>query len=510
MPNDTDFTVTKAIASGVNFANTAGIEHYHTPLDTLSASSTGTLQHHGDHVLATARVFADAEPLHGGGEDAVWFDVMALAVVAWPESWALPLALVATALVVGIALRARAFDRGLGVFLPAAGAGAGVAFVAGHLLEASGALPAPFVAHPLPAQIALHAGAAAAVAGVGFAFARRSTPRALWAGTWLGWGLAGVAAAVLAPGTSYLFVVPTAAAALAGGFSIGVACSAPAVVAAALVLPLATGLYSAVGVSVPALVAVPTILLGTTTLPMLVGQRPAVRRAPALAATLAAGAGVVHSSFPVLGFDHNARTRRVPARRGHEPCVRRHVVGADPVGSPPAAMLGAIGWGGDRAVPPVVAPAGAVRRRGASTEPRPPSMCSRQTSARDGASFRYASARRAAATLLAVTPFERRASVKVDGHPAFPRPTLEGLAVALLGVPPEGVVVDFDAIGLEPTDHAARPISRTASRLHGGGRGARAPGEATPFRTATSRSSFDRRRSKSAQVSSPGTLGPRP
>src|SRR5690606_27421144 len=28
MPNDTDFTLTKTVAAGVNFANTAGIEHY--------------------------------------------------------------------------------------------------------------------------------------------------------------------------------------------------------------------------------------------------------------------------------------------------------------------------------------------------------------------------------------------------------------------------------------------------------------------------------------------------
>ena len=46
MPNDTDFTVTRTIAAGVNFANTAAIENYHTPLDTLAVADLGTLQHH--------------------------------------------------------------------------------------------------------------------------------------------------------------------------------------------------------------------------------------------------------------------------------------------------------------------------------------------------------------------------------------------------------------------------------------------------------------------------------
>src|SRR5690606_33738312 len=67
MPNDTDLSVLKRTSPhGVGFANVEGIEHYHTPLDALEASSMATLQHHGDNVLAMARaldvVDIDAAP----------------------------------------------------------------------------------------------------------------------------------------------------------------------------------------------------------------------------------------------------------------------------------------------------------------------------------------------------------------------------------------------------------------------------------------------------------------
>ncbi|HVH45987.1 MAG TPA: M20/M25/M40 family metallo-hydrolase, partial [Labilithrix sp.] len=185
MPNDTDFTVTKTIASGVNFANTAGIEHYHTPHDDLSSSDPRTLQHHGDHVLAMTRALAEAEigAARLPAEDAVWFDVLAVGIVYWPARWSMLLALVALALVVGQAIRARSWDRGLAVIVslvPGVLAALGV----GWLLRAAGALPAFWIAHPLPALGAIHFAVGAAVVGTALALARRSTPRALWAGTW--------------------------------------------------------------------------------------------------------------------------------------------------------------------------------------------------------------------------------------------------------------------------------------------------------------------------------------
>ena len=95
MPNNTDFTSFKRIAEGVNFANTAGIADYHTPRDALDAADPGTLQHHGDNLLAMARAFDDA-PLgegHTKKGDAVWFDVLAFGVVRWPRDWTLPIAI---------------------------------------------------------------------------------------------------------------------------------------------------------------------------------------------------------------------------------------------------------------------------------------------------------------------------------------------------------------------------------------------------------------------------------
>jgi len=53
---------TKTIASGVISRTTAGIENYHTPLDTLAAAIAGPIgSNHGDHVLSMTRAFADSE-----------------------------------------------------------------------------------------------------------------------------------------------------------------------------------------------------------------------------------------------------------------------------------------------------------------------------------------------------------------------------------------------------------------------------------------------------------------
>ena len=112
MPNDTDFTAVKGFAHGVNLANIARVERYHTPLDTFANADPGTLQHHGDQALAMIRALGAAGPEleapHDPTHDAVWFDVLASFVVRWPASASLGLALAALALVLGWTIRLRA------------------------------------------------------------------------------------------------------------------------------------------------------------------------------------------------------------------------------------------------------------------------------------------------------------------------------------------------------------------------------------------------------------------
>ncbi|MDF2692019.1 MAG: Peptidase, family, partial [Labilithrix sp.] len=302
MPNDTDFSITKTIASGVNFANTAGMEHYHTPLDALDVSDPGTLQHHGDHVLSMTRALAESD-LGGPGiearGDSVWFDVLAFGIIHWPERWSMLLALLGLAMVVAQTFRARAFDRGLVVLLAVLVPGLAAAALVGWLLHAIGALPALFVAHPLPALTAIHAGTAAVALGIGLLVARRSTPRALWAGTWIGWGMLGGVTAAVAPGTSYLFIVPTLVAAICGSFSLAVASAAPAIAASVLLLALVSGIHDTLGFAVAAVTALPTLLLATTVVPLLVDLPVKLRRIlPAALGALALGGALVAAIVP--------------------------------------------------------------------------------------------------------------------------------------------------------------------------------------------------------------------
>lgn len=284
MPNDTDFTAVKRIAHGVNFANTAGIQHYHTPDDSLLTTDPGTLQHHGDHVLAATRALAswEGDPAQAAAKgDAVWFDFLATWIVSWPSSWALPLAVLALILVGLNAVRYRAWDQGVFVG-PASLASALVAPAAiGWAMHAMGALPAPWIATPAPALAALSLAAIAGGVVASASLGRRATPRGLWSGTWLAWSALGVASAAVAPGTSYLFVVPALAAGVAGvAPSIGVASSVPVVVAALVIGPLQIALYDALGLAVPALAALPTALLVTTLSPFWSGLPRAGMRVP--------------------------------------------------------------------------------------------------------------------------------------------------------------------------------------------------------------------------------------
>src|SRR6201999_4454784 len=115
------------------------------------------------------------------------------------------------------------------------------------IAKTAGVLPALWTAHPLPALFAIDVLAAAAVAAVLAVFARRGTPATLWAGTWIGWGVVGVAVAAVAPGVAYLFVVPVLAAAVGRVLRPDVQPVLPAAIAATLLFPLALALYEALG-----------------------------------------------------------------------------------------------------------------------------------------------------------------------------------------------------------------------------------------------------------------------
>jgi hypothetical protein len=347
MPNDTDFSITKTIASGVNFANIRRVEHYHTPLDDLAHSDVGTLQHHGDHVLGMTRAFADGEIAAKSDQigDAVWFDVLAFGIVRWPENWSILLAIIAFAFVLRHVIRAKTFDRGLAVFPAVLAVGGAGGFVVATLLSMLGAVPSPWVAQPLPGILAIELGALAGAFGAIRLLAM--TPRALWAGVWLFWALLGIVSSKIAPGASYLFIVPALAAGMAGHTRFDVACIAPAAVAATLILTLRGGLYDALGFAIAPLLAIPVILLAITLAPMLV---PTDKRIPIAGAALSLIALLVAAVVPKYTAEHPQRVN-VAFRQdeaGAKVLVDTSWGPAMQWGEPPEPMLRAAGAGAQR------------------------------------------------------------------------------------------------------------------------------------------------------------------
>lgn len=148
MPNDTDLTVFgRAGVPGFNFAFIRGVERYHRRDDDLRHLSSQSLQHHGDNVLGMTRVFgrADTRLRAAEGEPrAVWFDVLSLFVVSWPEPWSVWIALAETALLLFAvrkrvrAARAWAIFAGAGVVVSLAFVQASYLFVAPGVVAAIG------------------------------------------------------------------------------------------------------------------------------------------------------------------------------------------------------------------------------------------------------------------------------------------------------------------------------------------------------------------------------------
>lgn len=264
MPNDTDFTVFKAAGvQGANFAFVGDVLHYHTPLDDLAHADLGSLQHHGEHALATVRAFATADLEAPAKGDAVFFDLLATGIVAWPERLGLPLA-AATLLLALVSCRGLARRNGLrlaglvrgflaALLVPVAAVAGGIVLL--WILRRFGAFPAAWVAHQTIARLAFWALAFTVFASCG-ALLRRAKPGEAWAGgTLLFVGLGALLAALL-PGLSYLFLAPALVAgglALAWAFGPGrgwLAIVLPSGLAMALFFPFAWQLDDGLGVGV--------------------------------------------------------------------------------------------------------------------------------------------------------------------------------------------------------------------------------------------------------------------
>ncbi|HVT17875.1 MAG TPA: M28 family peptidase [Thermoanaerobaculia bacterium] len=322
LPNDTDFTVfVRSGVRGFNFAFIGGAARYHTSADELRNLSPASLQHQGDNARATVTALAGADLGARRRGDAVFFDVLSLGLVWWPLGWSLPLACAGLLLVLVSAVQLARYrllspgSLGGGVLIwLAILAGCVLApFLLALLLGAAGAFRAPWVAHPLAAQAAFWLAALAVVAAVAATLGRRASPPGLWAGAWIGWSLASIVLAALAPALCYLFVVPGLVAGATGAILASRrawgrfhwATILPVLAAALVWFPLLGFVYDGIGVAVLPAVGV---LLGL----VLAGLAPLVAAASRLWRRLlapAAGAlALVLAGLAALGQPFSPRS----------------------------------------------------------------------------------------------------------------------------------------------------------------------------------------------------------
>lgn len=277
LPNDTDFTVYRREGrSGVNFAWADGAARYHTPLDNLAQLDPGSLQHHGDNMLAMARELATTQTDLKSPHDAVFFSLGGT-MLSWPVAWNPALLLLGLAgwmvLVVRM-VRAKQTRT-----LPVLGAGlcvfAGLVLVtllgwAMHaLLGALGATPAAWTAQQASLVTTFVLLAVAIMALLARPLSRWFGTSALAIASLLPFALIAIATVLAMPGGSYVGLLPLIVGVLAGhlwprrpALWDGIA----AVVAALLWFAYVIDGYSAIGH--PGL-PVTSLLMGLVLLPLL-------------------------------------------------------------------------------------------------------------------------------------------------------------------------------------------------------------------------------------------------
>lgn len=221
LPNDTDLSVFKqARFKGLNFAFVEEPTHYHTQLDNLANMDERSLQQQGSLLLGLTRHLGNADLSATTSQDAVYFDLFNAAVVHYPESWAIPVAVAVLLVfvgVVGYGLK----RRQLGFSGIAAGSVALVLSTILSWLIVSLIWRLVVVLHSQYRStpwgdtynskwyfISFLALTAAITVAVGAPFSRRIRLLDLWVGALSCWLVLMVVTAIALPGGSYLFTWP--------------------------------------------------------------------------------------------------------------------------------------------------------------------------------------------------------------------------------------------------------------------------------------------------------------
>jgi hypothetical protein len=207
---------------GVTLGFASNVRHYHTPLDDLAHLDAGSVQQQGDAALRIVRALATGpDPREATGR--MSFVALGPVTLRWPETWAAGLsyvtALALLVLVVLLIRRGVIAGRRVAWGLLAFPLTLVVAFFGSAVFNLLRRQFTPsvgvWISRPEPTFFGFWAGAALLVALMTWAFRRGATPWGLSAGCWLWWAAAAAVVSTMYPGFGYLFLVPTAAAALA-------------------------------------------------------------------------------------------------------------------------------------------------------------------------------------------------------------------------------------------------------------------------------------------------------
>jgi hypothetical protein len=294
LPNDTDMTVFKEKGlRGLNFAYIDGVTHYHTMLDTPANLDERSLQHQGTYALSLARRLGGEEDARVEKRDAVYFDLFGRFLVAYSESWVVPL-LLAVALAFGAAalvgfrsghLTAVGSAAGALAFLLNAALTTGLVWLLWRAVEllrqASAGVTRADAYHQDLYLFGLVLCAVAVTPALHILFRKRVRAHNLAMGAAAWWLVSAALTSFFMPGVSYLFTWPLLFGLVAltltfgkGGREVAPAkrlaatllCATPIIF---LVVPVVSLIFAALGFGAVVVVALMVALLGGLLVPQL-------------------------------------------------------------------------------------------------------------------------------------------------------------------------------------------------------------------------------------------------
>jgi len=218
LPNDTDLTL--FIAAGLpsfNFAYVGGVADYHTARDIRANLDPISVQEHGDNMLGVVSGLENADFAHLRGSNDIYFDILGRWLPRVRAGLAVPLALLAFlgVLIVGFFARSeryasREWLRAFAITPALILAGLFSGFFLHAIASLISGMPDPAYASPAAFRLAL----AFALGGSAFLVSRLASPGTTLFAVWLWLAAVGVIVAILLPGFSPYFLLPSLVAAI--------------------------------------------------------------------------------------------------------------------------------------------------------------------------------------------------------------------------------------------------------------------------------------------------------